>query len=178
MLTVFLSAYDNVELQADVVCPKVLARVASLPLTFSPWAPDLYEETMRKQRENFSHNQPWIQAYERLAAANQHHEVLVVFDASGAQVGWTLMCSPSSVIAADFAFLPLLPAKEKTGVIACVGIDKNMRGGGVGQAMLVKAMEDMKRRGVEGVFIDWVVLKGFYESLGFEDYWQYEKYEL
>ena len=164
-------------LQKDVAPAEVLARVATLPLTFSPWKPEMYEETMRKQRENFSSNQAWIKAYEQLAAANEYHNIMVVFNAAGEQVGWTLMCEPSSKLCAAFAFLELLPSKEKTGLIACVGIDKNTRKGGIGQAMLVAAMQDMKRRGVEGVFIDWVVIKRFYESLGFEDYWKYEKYD-
>jgi beta-N-acetylhexosaminidase len=132
---------------------------------------------MKKQRENFSNNQAWIGAYEELAARNLYHDVLVAFDSSGAQVGWTLMCSPTSVISNYFAFLHLLPSKEKTGLIACVGIDKNARKGGIGQAMLVAAMENMKKRGIEGVLIDWVTLKGFYESVGYEDYWKYDKYK-
>lgn len=74
------------------------------------------------------------------------------------------------------AFLPLLPSREKTGVIACVGVDESARGKGVGLALLVKAMKNMKERGVEGVMIDWVVIRGFYETLGFEVIWEYDAY--
>jgi beta-N-acetylhexosaminidase len=132
---------------------------------------------MTKQNTNFGYNKGWVKAYERLAAANQHHEVMVAFDPeTNAQIGWTLMCSYSAIISDIFAFLPFMPSKDKTGLIACVGVEKSERGKGVGLALLVKAMENMKRRGVEGVCIDWVVIRGFYENLGFVPFWEYKGY--
>ena len=149
---------------------------------------------MTKQRANFSSNavrlpstslsgfsnvrlQAWIKAYEALAAANQYHEVMVAFDESGAQVGWTLMCSATCPICQQFLFLPLMPSKDKTGLIACVGVDESARGKGVGLALLVKAMENMRERGIEGVCIDWVTIRGFYETLGYEVFWEYEGFD-
>lgn len=126
---------------------------------------------------NSNISQAWIEAYEQLAKANQHEEVLVAFDESGAQVGWTLMCRPNSLLGPGFAFLPCLPSKDKTGLIACVGVDASARKKGVGLALLVKAMEYMKERGLEGVLIDWVVIRGFYETLGYEVFWEYEKWD-
>ena len=64
------------------------------------------------------------------------------------------MCSSVSTVADDFAFLPLCPSGEDTGLIACVGVDKSARGKGVGLALLVRAMEDLRRRGIKGVLID------------------------
>ena len=164
------------DITTEVVVPAILDRVSKLSLTFSPWTKGLEEECLTKQRQNFK-NVGWVKAYETLAAQNQHHEVMVAFDKSGAQVGWTLMCSHDAAVSGAFAFLKLLPSKEKTGLIACVGVDEMARGKGVGLALLVRAMEDMKRRGVEGIFIDWVVIRGFYETLGFEAVWEYEDYE-
>lgn len=69
-------------------------------------------------------------------------------------MGWTLMCSSASTVADDFAFLPLCPSGEDTGLIACVGVDKCARGNGIGLALLVRAMEDLRRRGMKGVLID------------------------
>lgn len=103
---------------------------------------------------------------------------MVAFDPeTNAHVGWTLMCSPTSIICDDFAFLPLTPSKDKTGLIACVGVEKSQRGKGTGLALLVKAMENMRERGVQGVLIDWVVIRGFYENLGFSPIWEYDGYE-
>lgn len=92
------------------------------------------------------------------------------------QVGWTLMCSYSAIVSDVYAFLPLMPTKEKTGLIAAVGVSESARGKGVGLALVVKAMENMRERGIEGVFIDSVVIRGFYEQLGFETRWNYEGY--
>lgn len=90
------------------------------------------------------------------------------------QIGWTLMCSFGSSAGDLFAFLPLLPSGEKTGLIAAVGVDEAERGKGVGLALVVKAMENLKERGMDGIFIDAVAIRGFYEKLGFETQWEYE----
>ena len=95
---------------------------------------------------------------------------------TNAQIGWTLMCSYSAIIRSVFSFMPLMPSKEKTGLIAAVGVDESARGKGVGLALMVKAMENMRERGVEGVYIDSVVIRNFYEKLGFETFWEYEGY--
>ncbi|PVH79801.1 glycoside hydrolase family 3 protein [Cadophora sp. DSE1049] len=167
--------YRNIT--GEIAPPDILARVAKLPLKFVPWSPGLYDECIAKQRANFK-NIGWVEAYERLASVNQHHEALVAIDpTTNAQLGWTLMCSPSAVVLDDFAFINLLPSKNKTGLIGCVGVDKEARGKGVGLALLVKAIENMKERGVEGVMIDWVTIRGFYELLGFEVAWEYESCE-
>lgn len=115
--------------------------------------------------------------YDILAGLDQYHEVMVAIDPdTNAQIGWTLMCSQAALITNLFAFLPLMPSKEKTGLIAAVGVDEGARGKGVGLALMVKAMENMRERGVEGVLVDSTEIRGFYEKLGFEPYWEYEGY--
>ena len=86
------------------------------------------------------------------------------------------MCSPKAIVCDIYAFLPLVPLKEKTGLIAAVGVDESARGKGVGLALVVKALENMRERGVEGVFLDSVAIRGFYEKLKFETFWEYEGY--
>ena len=56
----------------------------------------------------------------------------------------------------------------RTGLIGCVGVDKSYRAAGVGLAMLCHAIENMKARGIEGVFVDWVSMNGYYEKVGFQ----------
>lgn len=92
------------------------------------------------------------------------------------QIGWTFMCSHNAIVSDIYAFMPLMPSKEKTGLIAAVGVDKSARGKGVGLALMVKALENMRERGIEGVYIDSVVIQNFYEKLGFEIFWEYEGY--
>jgi beta-N-acetylhexosaminidase len=45
-----------------------------------------------------------------------------------------------------------------------------------GVGVMVKAMENMRERGVESMCIDSVSIRGFYEKLGFETFWEYERY--
>ncbi|TVY81368.1 Mycothiol acetyltransferase [Lachnellula suecica] len=161
------------DIRSEIAPPAIIERVSKMNFNFSPWSPELYEECMTKQRANFI----WSKAYELLAAYGQHHEVMVAFDPdTNAQIGWTVMSSPTSIFSDIFSFLPLMPSKEKTGLISAVGVDESARGKGVGLALVVKAMENMRDRGIEGVYIDMVVIRNFYEKIGFETVWEYEGY--
>ena len=117
-----------------------------------------------------------MSAYEAHAAAKQYEDIMVVFNSKGEQIAWTLMCPPESKMCEFFAFLPL--AGEKSGLIACVGVEKDIRGGGIGRLLMAAAMENLKAKGTEGIFIDWVVIRGFYEKLGIEVWREYEGFEL
>lgn len=64
------------------------------------------------------------------------------------------MSEHRSIVADEFGFLPLCPSGDKTGLIACVGVDKDARGRGIGLGLMVRAMENMRERGVRGVLID------------------------
>lgn len=101
---------------------------------------------------------------------------MVAFDSKGRQVGWTLMLSPSSpLLQRGWAFPPL--CGPQTGLIACVGVDASYRFRGIGLALVSHAVENMKERGVERVFIDWVAMEGYYEKLGFETWRSYQHAE-
>lgn len=90
---------------------------------------------------------------------------MVAFDPEGKQVAWTLMLPPH-LLQGRWA-MPIL-CGPKTGLIGCVGVDQDCRKAGIGLALLCHAIENMKQRGIEGVFIDWVSMDGYYEKLGFE----------
>ncbi|KAM0563093.1 hypothetical protein ACHAPJ_001940 [Fusarium lateritium] len=161
------------DIRENIAPPEILERVSKTNVKVSPWSPELYEECMTRQRAQFS----WAGIYEALAGRGQHQEVLVAFDPNtNEQIGWTLMCSYSSVASDIFAFLPLLPSGKKTGLIAAVGVDEKARGKGIGLALVVKAMENLRERGMEGILIDAVSIRGFYERLGFETQWEYQGY--
>ncbi|KAH7311077.1 hypothetical protein BKA65DRAFT_601100 [Rhexocercosporidium sp. MPI-PUGE-AT-0058] len=180
------------DIREEVVPSAVKERIekvaAEKGIRFAPWTEEGYEECMAKQRENFT----WSKAYAVLAAHNQYHEVMVAFDAeTDEQLGWTLMCGPDAIVKDIYAFLPIAGSGEgegkegngeeqsvgRIGAIAAVGVDKNARGRGVGLALVGRAMENLKERGLEGIFIDSVVIRDFYEKLGFETRWEYEAWE-
>jgi beta-N-acetylhexosaminidase len=103
---------------------------------------------------------------------------MVAFDSEGKQVGWTLMLPPSSPILDQRWAMPLLCGGPKTGLIGCVGVDKDCRKAGIGRALVCHAMESMKQRGDEGVFVDWVSMDGWYEQVGFEVWRSYRTGEI
>jgi ribosomal protein S18 acetylase RimI-like enzyme len=86
---------------------------------------------------------------------------------------------------ADFNSNWLLPSTywfpllgEKFGGLGPVGLANDHRKRGLGLALTAMAVDNLKKRGVEKMAIDWTNLIAFYEQLGFEvwkRYWQGEK---
>ncbi|PGH10704.1 hypothetical protein AJ79_05295 [Helicocarpus griseus UAMH5409] len=153
-----------------------LERAAAAGVTFMPWRKDQYDECMTRQKEMFGGDDVWIGAYERLATSEQYHQAMVAVDTSGKQVGWTLMLEPGIGLISDLAFPPLLG--EKTGQIGCVGVHSDARNKGVGLALVAHAAVDLKRRGMERIFVDWVTLVNWYEKTGFEVWREYRTMTL
>ncbi len=105
--------------------------------------------------------QGWVEAFVTLHPAEYPDCVMTAFDADGQQVGWTLMLPPGPALNQVWAFPQI--CGPRTGLIGCVGIDASHRKSGIGLAMICHAIENMKQRGIEGVFLDWVALDGWYE---------------
>ncbi|KAI9929000.1 hypothetical protein ASPWEDRAFT_49331 [Aspergillus wentii DTO 134E9] len=171
----------SVDLYQDIVnfqAPeKYIVRARELGYTFAPLQPEHYEECIAAQERNFSSYTGWVEAYVALNPKNCPSSVMVAFDPQGKQVAWTLMLPPSSpLLERDWAFPPL--CGPKTGLIGCVGVDSAYRKGGIGLALLCHAIEDMKQRGIEGVFVDWVSLDGWYEQVGFKVWRSYRTGEI
>ncbi|KAL4785669.1 hypothetical protein BJX76DRAFT_323930 [Aspergillus varians] len=145
--------------------------------TFAPLLPEGYEECLVGQERNFADNGDWVAMYRKLNPAEHPSSVMTAFDSSGVQVGWTLMLSPSSNILQSNWAMPTV-CGPNTGLVGCVGIDTEHRKSGVGIALVAHALEDMKKRGIEGVFVDWVSLEGFYERVGFEVWRSYRTGEI
>lgn len=130
---------------------------------------------MQRQKANFD-NAGWIAAYETLAANNLYRQVMVAFERNGNQVGWALMIEPGLPVWSDLAFIGLLGAK--TALIACVGVDSKARKRGIGHALIIHAIRDLRSRGMKHILVDWVVLTDWYEKLGFRTWRSYTQYRL
>lgn len=103
--------------------------------------------------------------------------IMTALNTQGTQVGWTLMLSHASSVLHENWAMPAV-CGSRTGLIGCVGVDERYRGSGVGIALVAHAMADMKARGVQGVFVDWVAVEGFYERLGFGVWGRYRVGEV
>ncbi|KAJ5095433.1 hypothetical protein NUU61_004789 [Penicillium alfredii] len=146
---------------------KYLARARDQGFRFAPLRSEDYEACLVGQKKNFSDKPGWVEMFVKLHPSEHPSSVMTAFDSSGEQVGWTLMLGPSSpVLNKTWAFPQT--CGPQTGLIGCVGVDAAHRKSGIGLALLCHAMEDMKQRGIEGVFVDWVALEGWYERVGFE----------
>lgn len=120
--------------------------------------------------------QGWVEAFVTLHPAEYPDCVMTAFDADGQQVGWTLMLPPGPALNQVWAFPQI--CGPRTGLIGCVGIDASHRKSGIGLAMICHAIENMKQRGIEGVFVDWVALDGWYEQVGFTTWRSYRPGEI
>ncbi|KKZ67453.1 hypothetical protein EMCG_06905 [[Emmonsia] crescens] len=154
----------------------VLERAAANGVKFMPWTEGQYGECMALQKELFGNDEVWMGAYERLAQAAQYHQAMIAVDLAGNQVGWALMLEPGIGLSNDLAFPPLLG--ERTGQIGCVGVHPDARNKGVGLALVVHAALDLRKRGMEQIFIDWVTLVNWYERAGFEVWREYRTVTL
>lgn len=107
-----------------------------------------------------------METYIALHPRDHPSSIMVAFNEEREQIGWTLMLGPSTPVLDEQWACPVL-CGPRTGLIGCVGVDKPYRATGVGLAMLCHAIEDMEARGIEGVFVDWVSMNGYYEKVGF-----------
>ncbi|KAA8646286.1 hypothetical protein EYZ11_007718 [Aspergillus tanneri] len=156
---------------------KYLARAQEGGYTFSPLKSEHFLKGLVGQTRNFSHNLAWVQKYMDLDPTIYPSCIMVAWDSEGNQVGWTLMLDPScDILQNNWIFPPT--CGPKTGLIGCVGVDKDHRKNGIGLALVSHAIENLKQRGVEGIFVDWVSLDGWYEKLGFQVWRSYRTGEL
>lgn len=121
--------------------------------------------------------QGWVEAYVKLHPSQYPDSVMTAFDSQGQQVGWTLMLSHENPFLKEHWAFPQI-CGSKTGLIGCVGVDADRRKSGIGLALICHAIENMKRRGIEGVFVDWVALDGWYEQAGFRTWRSYRPGEI
>ncbi|KAJ5390555.1 uncharacterized protein N7496_001623 [Penicillium cataractarum] len=155
---------------------KYITRAQQGGFRFAPLRPEDYEACLVGQRRNFSDKSGWVEAYVTLHPKDYPDCVMTAFDSQGQQVGWTLMLPPVPALNKVWAFPQI--CGPQTGLIGCVGIDASHRKSGIGLAMICHAIENMKQRGIEGVFVDWVALDGWYEQVGFKTWRSYRPGEI
>ncbi|PLB52828.1 putative beta-N-acetylglucosaminidase [Aspergillus steynii IBT 23096] len=161
----------SVDLYQDIrnfeVPVRYAARARERGYTFGPLKPEDFLKGLSGQKRNFSDNEAWVQKFMDLDPTLYPSSIMTAWDYEGNQVAWALMLgSECDILRQDWVFPPM--CGPRTGLIGCVGVDKAHRKNGIGLALVGHAIENMKNRGIEGVFVDWVALDGWYEQLGFE----------
>ncbi|KAJ5887996.1 Acyl-CoA N-acyltransferase [Penicillium taxi] len=155
---------------------KYMDRARERGFRFAALQPEDYEACIIGQTKNFSDKAGWVEGYIKLHPSEYPDCIMTAFDSQNQQVGWTFMLPPSPVVNKIWAFPQT--CGPKTGLIGAVGVDADHRKSGIGLAMLCHAIENMKQRGIEGVFVDWVALDGWYEQIGFETWRSYRPGEI
>ncbi|KAJ5644704.1 Acyl-CoA N-acyltransferase [Penicillium longicatenatum] len=155
---------------------KYIKRAQDRGFRFAPLQPEDYEACLVGQRKNFSDKAGWVEAYVMLHPSKFPSCVMTAFDSQNRQVGWTLMLPPCSEVNESWAFPQI--CGPNTGLIGCVGVDADHRASGIGLALICHAVENMKQREIEGVFVDWVALDGWYEQVGFTTWRSYRPGEI
>lgn len=108
----------------------------------------------------------WLPAFEHYANLGDYRDILVARNHEQQVVGTLLMTSPSSHPArTDLIWQALLG--KNAGAIGSVGIAQSQRGHGIGIALVARASDLLKGRGVGNCYIDWVELTDFYAKLGY-----------
>ncbi|KAJ5541543.1 hypothetical protein N7494_006619 [Penicillium frequentans] len=155
---------------------KYVKRAQDRGFRFAPLQSEDYEACLVGQKKNFSDKAGWVEAYVWLHPSKFPSCVMTAFDSEDRQVGWTLMLPPCPEMNQSWAFPQI--CGPKTGLIGCVGVDADHRASGIGLALVCHAVENMKQRGIEGVFVDWVALDGWYEQVGFKTWRSYRPGEI
>ncbi|MBE3558063.1 MAG: GNAT family N-acetyltransferase [Ktedonobacteraceae bacterium] len=108
----------------------------------------------------------WVRHFERCAALDDYDDILVARDHLRRVVGTLIMYSPRShPERTDVIWQSLLG--QNAGAMGVVGVAATERGRGIGIALVARASEILKERGVGNCYIDWVELTDFYARLGY-----------
>jgi beta-N-acetylhexosaminidase len=121
------------------------------------------------EARNFPH---WLNHFEHVADAGDYRDIVVARDEHEKILGTLVIYTPQShPDRTDVIWQQILG--NTAGGINAVGVSESARGRGIGSALVARATEILRERGVENSYIDWVVLTDFYAKLGYEKWREY-----
>jgi beta-N-acetylhexosaminidase len=116
------------------------------------------------ERREFPH---WLGPFQSTVDVGDFHDLLIARDpASRAIVGSLILYSPGAHPSRLDGFWKALLG-DPLGEIGCVGVTGALHGQGIGSAMMLRASDILKQRGVVSVHIGWVYRVNFYCRLGY-----------
>jgi ribosomal protein S18 acetylase RimI-like enzyme len=156
--------YDLAQQMVSYRSPDDLATGAAIELA----TPEDASALLEFERREFPH---WVGAFQPTVDVGDFHELLVARDpASQAIVGSLILYSPLAHPSRFDGFWTEMLG-DPLGEIGCVGVAEAEQGRGIGTAMVARASEILKQRGVAAVHIGWVYRVNFYGHLGYAK-WQ------
>jgi beta-N-acetylhexosaminidase len=115
----------------------------------------------------------WHPYFREMTEAGVHEDVLAAWDDQGEVVG-TLLTFTHHTPGAERDRLWTSLLGEEMGGLGAVGVSKTLRGQGIGLALVAKATEMLRERGVGNSHIGWTWLIDFYGRLGYRPWRTYE----
>jgi Predicted acetyltransferase len=140
----------------------------------------LYEKKRRRELESFfgsSFPGRWKDdTFEALAAGMRDKDLAILReDSSGAIVGFSRIYDWESPILGPGIYWRAILGPQ-AGALGPIGVSEPVRGKGLGLALLRLCLEELDRRGVRKMVIDWTSLGAFYAKMGFVPWKAYRMY--
>jgi len=156
--------YDLTQhMQTYTTPPTVYHRMATEGIRFELATPEQADEVCAFEQREFPQ---WLDAFQGIIELGDYHDLLLARDHTGKIIGSLILyTSQSHPAREDVLWSALLGSNA--GALGCVGIAEAERGRGVGLALVARASEILKERGVEICYVHWVVLTDFYGKLGY-----------
>ena len=156
--------YDLAQNMRDYRAPDDPVAKAIVELATPADATDLLEF----ERREFPH---WLGPFQSTVDVGDFHDLLIARDpTSRAIIGSLILYSPGAHPSRFDGFWKAMLG-DPLGEIGCVGVAEALHGRGIGSAMMVRASDILKQRGVTSVHIGWVERVNFYGRLGYAP-WQ------
>jgi ribosomal protein S18 acetylase RimI-like enzyme len=161
------TCYDLAQRMQDYRGSDDLAADSVIELATAADGPALLEF----ERREFRH---WLSAFEATVEVGDFHDLLIARDpANRAIVGSLILYSPLAHPGRVDGFWKAILG-DPLGEIGCVGVAEAAQGRGIGTAMVARASEILKQRGVAAIHIGWVFRVNFYGRLGYTKWRAYD----
>jgi GNAT superfamily N-acetyltransferase len=165
------TAYDLVQdLHHYITPPYIYQRMERERVSFEVASSQSIGDILAFETREFPN---WLAYYKRYASIGDYQDLLVARDNSSGHIVGTLVMysSQSHASRTDVIWQTMLGADS--GAIGAVGVAASARGRGIGIALVARASDLLKERGVRNCYIDWVVLTDFYAKLGYTKWRDY-----
>lgn len=158
------TVYDLLQdLSQYTTSPAIYQRMTDQQITIATASSADVPEILAFEEREFAN---WLKHFERCALLGDYQDMLVARDQTGVVVGTLLMSTPRShAERTDVVWRVLLGSEA--GSMGAVGVAASEQGRGIGIALVARASDWLKERGVRNCYIDWVVITDFYAKLGY-----------
>ena len=119
------------------------------------------------------HFPTWLEAFQHIAGVGALDDILAAWAPGAGVIGSLLMFTRTSRGAGSNRLWKTVLGEDMGG-LGAVGVAETERGRGVGTALVARATEILKHRGVRTSYVGWTSQVGLYGDLGYTKWRQYD----